>query len=382
MRIAINTRFLLPRGLEGLGQYTHHLVRELVRQRPDDAFVFFFDRPYEERYLYAPNVTPVVLRPPARHPLLWWWWFEQALPAALRRYRIDALFSPDNFCSLRSAVPTVMTFHDLGYLHFPQQVKASARRYYQRYFPRYAARAERVIAISEAVRQDLIAQYPIEPEKIVVAHNAAAGEFAPVDEGTQRAIRAQYTEGERYFLFVGAIQPRKNVANLIRAFNAYKRRTGSPERLVLAGRFAWHTEAVRAELERSPYREHIIRPGFVPDDTLPLLVGSALGFVLPSYLEGFGLPILEAQEAGVPVITTDVSALPEVAGEGALFFSPTDVERLSLLLQQIATDENLRADLIKRGRLNTRRFSWAASAQIVGAQIDAVAGQPALDRMG
>lgn len=382
MRIAVNTRFLLPRGLEGLGRYTHHLMQELVRQRPDDEFVFFFDRAYDERYVYGPNVTPVVLRPPARHPLLWWWWFERALPAALRRHRIDVLFSPDNFCSLRSEVPTVMTFHDLGYLHFPQQVKRSARWYYQRYFPRYAVRAERLIAISEAVKQDLLRHYPIEDQKMVVAHHAAAGRFAPVDEPTKRRMRERYTQGHPYFLFVGAIQPRKNVANLIRAFTAFKRNTGRSERLVLAGRMAWHTADVRAELARSPFRSHIVLPGFVDEQTLPRLVGSALVFVLPSYLEGFGLPVLEAQEAGVPVLTTNVSALPEVAGRGALYFPPDDVVLLATLLERLCTDSRTRTQLIERGHRNGQRFSWAASARIVGAEIDAVADQPRLDRMG
>ena len=373
---------MLPRGLEGLGRYTHHLVRELVRLRPDDEFVFFFDRPYDARYVYAPNVTPVVLRPPARHPLLWWWWFEMALPAALRKHRIDVLFSPDNFCSLRSPVPTVMTVHDLGYLHFPEQVTWSARQFYGRYFPRYVARAERVIAISNYVKADLVAQYGADPAAITVAHNAPAGDFRPIGEADRLATRQRLTGGAPYFLYLGAIQPRKNVATLIRAFDRFKTVTKRPERLVLAGRFAWRTGAVAAALAASPYREHILLPGFVSDAERPLLLGSALAFVLPSHLEGFGLPVLEAMEAGVPVLTADASALPEVAGGAALLADPNRQGAWTSSMRQLAYDPALRADLIARGHRNVQRFSWTASARTVSAQIDAAAGQPGLDRMG
>ena len=382
MRIAVNTRFLLPDGLEGLGQYTHHLVRELVRTHPDDEFIFFFDRPYDARYVYGPNVTPVVLRPPARHPLLWWVWFELMLPRALRRHRADVLFSPDSFCSLRSAVPTVLTVHDLGYLHYPEQVRRSALWYYRRYFPRYVARAERVVAISQFVKDDLTARFGTDPAKITVAHNAPAGNFAPVDAAAQTATRRRFTAGQPYFLYLGAIQPRKNVATLIRAFDRFKTVTQRPERLVLAGRFAWRTGEVEAALAASPHRAHIVLPGFVSAADRALLLGSARAFVLPSYLEGFGLPVLEAMAAGVPVITSDTTALPEVAGGAALLADPHRPAAWSAALRRLAYDDALHADLVMRGRRNAARFTWLAAAGAVYAELHRVSGQPAAPGMG
>ena len=371
MRIAINTRFLLPRGLEGIGQYTYRVCEALVRAHPEDEFFFLFDRPYDARYVFANNVTPVVIGPQARHPAAWWWWFEVAVPRALRRYGIDVFFSPDSYCSLRTRVPTVLTFHDLGYLHYPEQIPWWGTLYYRRYFPRYVARADRVVAISEFVKQDLLQHFDLSADKVVVAHNATGGHFPPVPPARQRAVREQYTDGHPFFLFVGAIQPRKNIRRLLLAFEAFKARTDHPARLVLAGRMAWHTEEVKSTLAQMAHRDAVLFPGFVSEAALPDLLGSALAFVFPSLLEGFGQPLLEAMEAGVPVLTSNVSSLPEVAGGAALLVDPLRVERIREGLERLAGEAELREQLRRRGLERRQAFSWERTAEIVYAQLQA-----------
>ena len=227
MKIGINARFLLKGKLEGIGWYTFEVLRRLVEAHPEQKFVFFFDRPFDPSFVFAENVQAIVLRPPARHPVLWYLWFEWALPAALKKQQIDVFFSPDSYLSLRTSVPTVMVVHDIAHLHFPQEIPFLVRRYYEYFIPRFLRKAERVIAVSEYTRQDVIKHYAIPAEKIVVGYNGCKAAFQPLDSAMKQAIKDEYTAGEDYFFYVGAIHPRKNVHRLIAAFDQFKSTTAS-----------------------------------------------------------------------------------------------------------------------------------------------------------
>ena len=372
MRIAINTRFLLPdRPLEGLGWYTLEVCRELVRQHPEDEFFFLFDRPYDERFLLGKNVTPIVVGPQARHPAAWLWWFEVSVKRILEQYRIDVFFSPDNYVSLRSRVPTLVTCHDLAYEHYPEQVPLTARYYYPFFFPRYLQRAEAVVTISEYTRKDLLERYELDPKKVTVAANGTR-RFSPLDRETIRKFRRKHTDGAPYFFYVGAIQPRKNIARLIRAFDKFKE-TGSATRLVLGGRMAWQTGEVETALNDSPYRSDILLPGFISDAALPQWLGAARAFVYPSLFEGFGLPVLESMSAGVPVLTSDRSSLPEVAGEAALLVDPHDTDAIAAGLLELDNNETLRKTLIERGQTRHQQFTWAETATRIYRELQRIA---------
>jgi glycosyltransferase involved in cell wall biosynthesis len=217
MRIAVNARFLLPGKLEGIGWYTHELARRMVLAHPEDEFIFFFDRPYDPAFVYAENVRPVVVFPPARHPLLWYCWFEWALPHFLQRFRPDVFFSPDAYLSLRTAIPTVLTVHDMLPLQHPEQVPWGPRRYYRHFLPKYIQRADAVVTVSEYTRQAILATVPVSPEKVSVVYNGCRATFKPLAESDQAAVRQRYTGGAPYFFYAGSIHPRKNVDRLIRA---------------------------------------------------------------------------------------------------------------------------------------------------------------------
>lgn len=366
MRIAINTRFLLPdRPLEGLGRYTHDLCQELVRQHPEDEFLFLFDRPFDPKHVFADNVTPLVLGPPARDPVTWLAWFEWSVKRALERHRVGVFFSPDNYGSLRSSVPQVLVCHDLGYEHFPDQVPLKGRYFYQFFFPKYLRHARRVIAISDFVKRDLVERYQVAAEKVTVAPNGYRKGFYPMTDAAAQQFRQLRTGGAPYFFYVGAIQPRKNLSRLVRAFDQFKAATGSATKLVLGGRMAWKTSELREAIEQSAYRNEIILPGFISDSELVKWMAAAQVFVYPSLFEGFGLPLLEAMHAEVPVLTSNVSSLPEVAGEGALLVQPDSVEDIARGLAQLDQNSSLRAELVERGREQRERFSWARAAEIV-----------------
>ena len=202
MNIAVNTGFLLPGDrLEGSGRFSHEVLQRLVRQHPGVTFHFLFDRAYDRRYCYAPNVVPHVLYPPARHPLLYLAWFEVAVAAWLRRHRPAALLSLDGFTTLNTTVPRVTVLHDLAFEHYPQDVDWLTRRYYQYFMPRFARASRRVVAVSEATKQDIVRTYGLAPERISVAYNAPAAIFQPRPPGAlalaveQEATRHRFSGG-------------------------------------------------------------------------------------------------------------------------------------------------------------------------------------------
>lgn len=365
MKIAVNTRFLLKNKLEGIGRVTHEVLRRMVQNHPDDEFIFFFDRPYSDEFIYGENVTPVVLPPPTRHPILILAWFEFAVKRALDRYQPDVFFSTDGFSSLRSEVKTVVLVHDIAYQHFPDQVSFFIRKFYQNFQHRYLQKAHQVITVSHFVKNDLIDKIGIPSQKIKVAHNGCSSNFSPIDTTSQIKIREKYSNGQPYFFYVGAVHPRKNVHGMIAAFDLFKEKTNAPHQLLIGGRFAWQTGEVKTAFDNSKHQKDIHFLGFVSEEELPQLIGSAFAFIYISFFEGFGLPLLEAMECEVPLITSNISSMPEVAEDAAILVNPHDKNDIVNAMLQYFNDESLRTKKILEGRLQKEKFSWDQSASIM-----------------
>jgi glycosyltransferase involved in cell wall biosynthesis len=203
------------------------------------------------------------------------------------------------------------------------------------------------------------------PDKIRVAYNGCRTIFEPVSEQVQIDTLQQFSEGQPYFFYTGAIHPRKNIPRLIRAFSSFKAATGAPVQLLLGGRFAWHTGEVTDAYNASTYKKDIKILGYINDLDLPRIMGSALALVYPSLSEGFGLPVLEAMQCNVPVLTSNVTALPEVAGDAALLIDPEDETALTTGLIQLWQDAALRNGLVERGKVQRAKFSWDTAADIL-----------------
>ncbi len=371
MKIAVNARFLLPGKLEGLGWYAHEVTQRMVAQHPDDTFLLLFDRPFDPRFVYGPNVQPIVVPPPTRHPLLWHAWFEWALPMVFRRHRPDVFFSPDAYLSMRATVPTVMTVHDLIPLHDPMSIRPSHRGYYLRNMPRFMRRADHLMTISEYTKRGIVEAGLADADRITVAYNGCRDGFRPFSEVEKTGVRARHTEGRPYFFYTGAIHPRKNIPRLIRAFDRFKAETGAPALLLLAGRFAWQTDDVTAAHEQARHRADIRLLGYVPETELTALMAAAEALTYVSLNEGFGLPVLEAMHCDTPVITANVSALPEVAGDAALLVDPTDETAIAAALKKICFDSAFVAGLRPKMRAQREKFTWDAAAAAVYEQLNA-----------
>ncbi|MEL7251332.1 MAG: glycosyltransferase family 1 protein [Bacteroidota bacterium] len=365
MRIAVNTRLLLANRLEGIGRFKHEVLRRLVERHPEHEFLFLFDRPFDQRFLYGSNVKPLIVQPPSRHPVLWYLWFEWAVPRILRREKVDVFLSMDNYCSLRTQVPTLMVTHDIAHAHYPEQVPLAARWYYQYYVPRYLRRAEALVTVSDFCRRDINAQYGIGLDQIQVACNAAHPAFVPLSDDEKQKVKERYADGQDYFFYLGALHPRKNIIGLMQAFDLFKAQSGTAVKLLIGGRFAWQSGGIREAYEQITAKDDIEFLGYISDEDLPQLTAAALAQTYVSLFEGFGVPIIEAMQAGVPVITSNVSSMPEVAGDAALLVDPKSQEAIAAAMQRIYDEPELRAQLIERGFVQTQQFSWDKATDVV-----------------
>ncbi|SFP70304.1 glycosyltransferase family 4 protein [Hymenobacter arizonensis] len=370
MHIAVNTRFLLPGdNLEGIGRFSYETLCHLVAQHPEVTFHFLFDRPYDTRYVLGPNVVPHVLFPPARHPFLFVAWFEGAVARWLAQHQPAAFLSPDGYTTLNTRVPRVTVMHDLAFEHFPLDVGLLKRKYYHWFMPRFARASEQVVAVSEATKADIVHTYGISPDKISVAYNAPAACFRPQPEEAQRETRQRFSHGQPYFLFVGALQPRKNLGNLLRAFDLFKTAGGAAvahAQLLIVGRKAWKAGPILTAYQQMRHQAAVHFTGRVADPELAALYAAALAAVYVPYFEGFGIPIVEAQASGCPVLTSNLSSMPEVAGAGgAVLVDPNSTEDIASGLTRLWSQADLRQQLVAQGHQNLSRFSWAASAEVL-----------------
>ncbi len=378
MKIAINARFLLPGGqMEGLGWYSHEVVRRLVALRPDDEFTFLFDRKHDPKFIYGKNVRAVELFPPARHPFLWWIFFEVSVKNWLDRNRPDVFFSPDQFLSLAAKTPTLLTCHDLLALEFRGQVPRVAQLFYDRFFPKYLRRAGAIIAISEATKSDILKFSGIEKSKIRVVPNGCREGFFPLQPVDVQQVRDEISGGQPYFFYAGAIQPRKNIARLVEAFDLFKKGKNRQHKLLLGGRMAWQSGDVGRAVEAAEHRADIHFLGYLDEGKLPKIMAAAAVFIYPSLAEGFGLPILEAMWAEVPVITSDRSAMAEVAGGAAFLVNPFSIDEMAEAMAELVDNQSLVADFVEKGRARRQLFDWDNHARAVGEMID-VLGKPNL----
>lgn len=363
IRIAVNARFLLKDRLEGIGYFTLETLKRITQQNPDIEFHFLFDRPYSEEFIFSNNIQPKVLFPPARHPFLWYWWFEWSVANYLHKNNFDLFLSTDGYVSLRSSVKTVAVQHDLAFEHFPEQMPFLTKTYYKYFVPKFAQHATRIATVSEFSKQDLCKLYSISPNKIDVVYSAAKDVFASTPENIQEQIRAKYSNGKPYFVYVGSINPRKNVKSMLLAFDVFKRNNPTSDiQFLLAGNFGWQNSEMKEVYDNMQFKSDVIFVGRQPLNELVSIIGSSLGLLYVSFFEGFGVPPLEGMKCGVPVISSNVSSIPEVCGNAALLVNPYSVEEIASAMQKISSDDSLRKSLIEKGRAQAAQFTWDDTA--------------------
>jgi len=365
MRIAVNTRFLLSHKMEGYGWYTFEIVKRLVENHPEHEFIFFFDRKFDQKFIFGENVTPVVLNPPARHPILFYIWNEIAVTRALKKHKADIYFSPDGYLSLRTNVKQVNVIHDINFEHNPEDVPSAIRKYLRKYFPRFAKKANHVITVSEYSKQDICKTYTIPQGKVTAIWNSASDAFKPIEVKKRAEIQSKYSKDKPYFLFVGALHPRKNLSRLIPAFEKFKRENPEDEHQLLIVGEALFSNSFGTVTISADLKQNIHFTGHLSLDELAIVMASASVFTFVPYFEGFGIPMVEAMQSGTPVLAGNLTSLPEIGGDAVLYCDPMNVDDIASNLSLIANDEALKRTYSDKGLERSKLFSWDRSAEQV-----------------
>ena len=362
MKIAVNTRLLLKNKLEGIGWFSYETLKRITTQHKEHQFYFIFDRKFDESFLFSDNITPVVIPPQARHPLLYYLWFEKSIPRLLKKLQPDLFFSPDGYLSLSTPVKSMNVFHDLNFEHYPDDLPYPERTFYRHYFPQYAHKAHRIATVSEFSKLDIIRQYKVDPGKIDVVYNGVNERYGPIPESEKVMVRLKYTEGHPYFVFIGALHPRKNLTNLFKAFDLFRKDTGIGMKLMIIGQKKWWTKPIKEAYDSMQFSHDVIFCGRLEPMELNRVISSATAMTYVSYFEGFGIPILEAFHCETPVITSNITSMPEVAGDAAILVDPFSIQSICDGMARIATEPGLGAELNEKARLRRKEFSWQKSA--------------------
>lgn len=337
----------------GTENYSRLLINSLLRLDSPFLFRLYTRRtPPDNVFLRSQNCEVRVLSFPRL-------WTHFRLSTEMLLHAPDVLFVPAHVLPLVRPRRSIVTIHDLGYLYFSKAHKDFDRSYLDVSTRWSAAKAERVIVDSEATRTDLIRSYGLKQEKIhVVYPSYDTTLFGPMrDKGKIEAVKQRYGLSD-YLLAVGTLQPRKNYARLLDAFG--RLRTNC--QLVIVGKKGWQFDSVLQRVQEPGLTGRVKFLDYAPKDDLPMLYAGARLCVLPSLYEGFGIPILEAQACETPMVCSNTSSLPEVAGEGAEYFDPLDVDAIAYAIARVISNDSLSSDLIERGRANLKRFSWERAA--------------------
>jgi len=365
MRVAINSRLLIPDRLDGIGWFIYETSRRLVAAHPDVEFHFIFDRKPPESCITGPNVFNHYLLPPARRPILFRMWFNWSLPRLLRRIGADVFLSPDGLGCARCPCPQLVVIHDINFERYPNDLPEAYSDYLQETTRELIESGAHIATVSKFSRREISEVYGIAETKINVIPNAASAAYKPLPEGDRKRVRSENSEGNPFFLFVSSIHPRKNLPRLLLAFDKFVIESGSTHRLVVVGSVFWMFEHVREVLRSMAHQDRVLFVGHVPRETLTQLMAAAEALCFVSYYEGFGIPVLEAFQSGTPVITSAGTAMEEVAGDAALLVDPFDVESIARGMSAVVKDSELSTSLQSKGMQRSYDFSWERSSELL-----------------
>ncbi len=363
--IVVNTRLLRKNAMDGIGWFTYNTMKYIVEKNPDITFHFLFDSGIEEDFLFGKNVIPHNLFPPAKHAVLNVLWFEISCRRLLNKIKPDLFLSPDGVCCLGWNGKQYTVIHDVNFIYYPKDLKLTNRIYYNYFIKKSAKKATRIGTVSEFSKQDLVEKYNVNASKIDVVYNGINSFFVSADEEQKTATKQKYSEGKNYFLFVGTLHPRKNILRLLEAFEAFKISFNSDLKLLIAGKEMYRTDEMHIYHNHMQYKDDVHFLGRLPDKELQEVVSAAFCLSYVPYFEGFGIPIIEAMNNGIPVITSNITSMPEIAGDAALLVDPFDINQIASAMQTITSNEALRQNLVKKGMERAAFFSWEKTAGLL-----------------
>lgn len=366
MKIAVNTRLLVPSKMDGIGRFAYETLLRIIRKNPTTEFHLIFDRKIEQAVFKFPsNAKIITLAPQARHPILWVIWFEIVLKNYLNKLNFDLFLSPEGWIPPNLKCKSLAVIHDLNFEHYPENIIKSHRIFLKYFFQKYARRADRIATVSEYTKQDLINTYSLANDKIDLVFNGANEAFRKATDEEIQRIRLEFELNKPYFIFIGTIHPRKNLEHLFIAFDKFKSKTKKNIDLVVVGNKKWWPKALEKRYQNLSHKSSIHFLGRMEDEKLTALLSGATALTYTPVFEGFGIPILEAFQCQTAVITSNVTSMPEVAGGAAILCDPFNIESIAEAMVKISTDKALRSRLIQLGSNRVKDFSWDKSATLL-----------------
>ncbi len=375
MRIVIDVQTVIGKKT-GVGKYTEALVKALMRLPSNYQFVLFyfnFRSKFKGINKAAGNFTNKGIRLPGRvFSFLW----KRGYPYRFDRLSGEAdIFHFPNFISrpVKSG-KTVVTVHDLAFRRFPEYIEKKNLAFLNDNLPKTLAKADKIIAVSRFTKEELLKFYPVPDEKIKIIPEGVGENFRKIaDRKKLGAIKKKYKLPEKFILWVGTIEPRKNISGLLEAFAVFKARNKTHHKLVMVGKRGWSYQGFFEKMRKMDITNEVVLTEYVSDIDLPFIYNLAEIFVFPSFYEGFGLPPLEAMACGVPVITTQ--ALNEVVGEAAFKVSERNIQEIAGAMEEILKNENLQRDLVRKGFNRRKEFTWEKAAQETLSLYEEMAGR-------
>lgn len=365
MKIGIDTRTVTP-VRSGVGNYVLNLLEGLRWVAPQQEFFLLGQRQNLETigWNLPSGMFHTTRLSHESHP----WgdlWEHFILPHTLYKSGVDVFHGPATLIPLMSkGFARVVTIHDLVAFLFSETIPKKYALYMRWLISQVVKKADRIISVSQHTKQDLMEVLRVDPAKISVVYEAAPPGFQPIRDQTKLAwVRRRYDLKGPFLYHVGNIEPRKNLVRLVKAFLLMRQRSKLDVRLVITGQKGWLTTMLFRELDYLQLGDEVIFTGYVPRSDLPLLMNAAEAFVFPSLYEGFGLPALEAMSCGTPVVTSNISSLPEVVGTSAVMVDPERVESIARGMEKVLTDTELRERLAKEGLIQAHKFSWEQAAR-------------------
>ena len=365
MTVAINCWILRNKKLDGIGYFTVNAISHLIKDHPEVHFQILCDKNFTENYFDFKNVSKHHIFPALRHPVLYLYYIEVVLSLFLKKNNPDIFLSMDGFLSLSTSCKQVPVIYDINFEHKPEDLKLKNRLYFRFFYKRFARKATRIATISEYSKTDIAEFYKIDPDKIDNVSCGINTNFFPLDQLKIEKVRKKWSGGRPYFFFVGSMHPRKNIKRLLEAFNLFKQKTGADIKLLLAGSILWSKTEIETAYTNSAHKEDIIFTGRLSDEELQQVLGAALALSFVPIFEGFGLPIVEAMQSGVPVMCSNVTSMPEVAGNAALMIDPFNIESIASGMEALYLNAELRENLIALGHVQKQKFSWERTAGLL-----------------
>jgi len=346
--------------INGLGNYIKNLIWGLSRIDPGNEYILFAT---SDSFCHLEGLTKKFdIEFVPDNAALRRTWEQTVLPWRLNQRRIDVFHGTAFIAPLVKTCAHVISVHDMTFRLEPKRHLFHSQVYLRAMMPTLIRNSDRIIAVSESAKKDILDFVPIDDQKISVIHHGVQERFAPVKEEERLArIRSKYRLPEDFILYLGVIEPRKNLEGLVEAYIGQN--LAERINLVLAGGLGWDYSSLLVKITNCKVKEAIHMPGYIDEADLPALYSAARVFVYPSFYEGFGLPVLEAMACGTPVITSSVSSLPEVAGDAAILVDPNNVNALAATLQRVVTDRELREELSLRGLKRVKHFTWDETAR-------------------